>query len=43
MENKQREAKIKAFLEEECGSMLSGFFRELREKRKKQKEREEQE
>ena len=30
-------------LEEECGSMLSGFFRELREKRKKQKEREEQE
>ena len=28
-------------LEEECGGMLSGFFRELREKRKKQKEREE--
>ena len=30
-------------LEEECSVMLSGFFRELREKRKKQKEREEQE
>ena len=30
-------------LEEECSSMLSGFFRELREKRKKQKEREERE
>ena len=30
-------------LEEECGSMLSEFFRKLREKRKKQKEREERE
>ena len=33
----------RGILEEECGSMLSEFFRKLREKRKKQKEREERE